>query len=52
MVLVPMRNARQRHIIAQLLEINLYAGSAESYGFGSIADAEHAYSFIFVNRID
>ena len=41
MVLVPVGNARQWHIIAQLLEIDFHAGSAESDTFGSIADTQH-----------
>ncbi len=45
MVLVPVGNAGQRYIIAQLLKVDLDPRGTEPDALGSIADAQHAHSF-------
>jgi len=45
MILIPMQNAGQRHIIHQLLQRDPYPLRVHADAFGCIADAEHAHTF-------
>ena len=42
-VLVPVQDARQRHVFLQLLQGNTHPGCAETDGFRRVTDAQHGH---------